>query len=67
MRVGERVKEIIREDGLTMTAVAGRLGISRQALYKRLDGNMGVEQFFRLMEELGHEVRYVRDGVAKRF
>lgn len=51
MRVGEMSRE---------------LGISRQALYKRLNGRMKYETFSEMMKVMGYEVYYGKEGKVRK-
>ena len=46
----------MKESGVTMSEVAGKIGISRQAMYKRMSGNMSLESFCEIADVLGYEV-----------
>ena len=63
---GKIIKRIAMEEGVTITELAERLGISRQALYKRLNGGMRYDNFVECIEALGYEIHYERfkDGEA---
>lgn len=52
----ERLRLIMKESGVTMSEVAERIGISRQAMYKRMSGNMSLESFCEIADVLGYEV-----------
>lgn len=67
MKAGKVIKKIAMDDGVKMGELAGRLRISRQALYKRLDGDMRVSHFFAVMDALGYEIYYGKDGKARKF
>lgn len=47
-----RIKEILKEKGLTVNQLAGMLEISRQALSKQIQGKMLVETAQRIAETL---------------
>lgn len=66
MKTGDRVKGIMKENRITISEVAGKMGISRQALYKSLERDMGVERFLEIMEVMGYSVYYGKDGVVKK-
>lgn len=48
-----RVKEIIREKGLTVEKLADMLGISRQALSRQINGKLLVETAEKIANALG--------------
>ncbi len=66
MRYGEYIKGMAKRRGKGMGELAKDLGISRQALYKRLRGDMLVSHFSEMVEVLGGEVRVVEDGKARK-
>lgn len=61
------MKGILKEEGWTVTKVAEGLGISRQALYKRLNGNMSAESLIEIFNVMGYDLYYGKDGKVKRF
>lgn len=63
---GRMIKGIAKADGTSLTELSERIGISRQALYKRLDGGMKVESFVECLRALGYEVYYGRDGKVRK-
>ena len=54
-QVKELVKERVREEGIGV--VAEKIGITRQAMYKRLEGNMSLRSLCEVCEAIGYEVR----------
>lgn len=48
-----RIKEILKEQGITQVDLAERLGISRQALGKQIQGKLLVETAERIASALG--------------
>lgn len=66
MEMGRIVKAIAARDGVSLTELAERIGISRQALYKRLDGEMRARSFVECMEALGYSLYYGRDGKVRK-
>ena len=66
MQSGEIVKRIVREEGITISELSRRLGISRQAMYKRLGGDMRSESLIECIEALGYGLYYGKDGRVKR-
>lgn len=69
-----RIKEILKEKGLTVNQLADMLEISRQALSKQIQGKMLVETAQRIAEALDvpmwqlfaspEEVRPKKDGLS---
>lgn len=69
-----RIKEILKEKGLTVNQLADMLEISRQALSKQIQGKMLVETAQRIAEALNvpmwqlfaspEEVRSKKDGLS---
>ena len=55
MTNGRLIKVLATEEGITMTELARRLGISRAGLYKRLEGEMRTDKFKECLKELGYE------------
>lgn len=47
-----RIKEILKEQGLTVAELADKLGVSRQALSKQIQGKMLVETAERIASVL---------------
>lgn len=60
------IREIMVRDGIKVSEVAERVGISRQAMYKRIQGDMKVSSFLGIMRAMGYEVYYGKDGKVKR-
>lgn len=48
-----RIKEIIKDKGMTVNDLADALGVSRQALSKQMQGKMLVETAERIADALG--------------
>lgn len=48
-----RIKEVIKEKGLTVGAVATRMGVAPQALSRVINGNPTVEMVERVAEAIG--------------
>ena len=64
--MGRIVKAIAARDGVSLTELAERIGISRQALYKRLDGDMRARRFVECMEALGYSLYYGTEGKVRK-
>ena len=60
------VKEICVREGVKISELARRLGISRQALYKRLEGGMKPESFHECIKALGYDLYIGKDGKVRR-
>lgn len=60
------VKEICVREGVKISELARRLGISRQALYKRLEGGMKVGSFVECIKALGYDLYIGKDGKVRR-
>lgn len=60
------IREILARDGIKVSEVAERVGISRQAMCKRIQGDMKVSSFLGIMRAMGYEVYYGKDGKVKR-
>ena len=52
----EQLKRTLREERKSISEVAAMIGISRQAMYKRLEGNMSMSSFYEIAEALGYDV-----------
>lgn len=63
---GRLIKGIAKADGISLTELSERIGISRQALYKRLDGGMKVESFVECLRALGYDLYYGKDGKVRK-
>ena len=57
-KASKAILELIGKEGISIGEIADRIGISRQAMYKRLEGNMSTRSFYEVVEELGYEVRF---------
>lgn len=53
-QVKEQIRGIVREIGIG--EVSEKIGISRQAMYKRLEGNMSIRSLCEICEALGYEI-----------
>lgn len=60
------IKTMAKNRGITMTELAARTGVSRRALYHRLDHQMKVETFNDLVMAMGGTLRVEFDGRAKK-
>lgn len=63
---GKLIKMIAVNEGISLTDLAERLGISRQALYKRLNGDMRSSCFAECLTAMGYELYYGKDGKVKK-
>lgn len=61
------IRTIAVSEGITLTELAKRIGISRQALYKRLTGGMRVSTFESCLRAMGYELYYGKDGKVKKW
>lgn len=66
MEAGKLIKILCITEEVSMTELAQRLNISRQALYKRLEGGMRYENFVECMEALGYTLYYGKEGKVKK-
>lgn len=66
MSAGRVIRVIAVTEGIKMTEIAEGLGISRQALYHRLEGNMSYESFRECLKVMGYELYYGKDGEVKK-
>ena len=62
MGVGKTIRKIMIEEGVGMSELARRLNITRQTLYRRLEGDIKYSNFESIVEALGYEVRIRRKG-----
>ena len=58
----EIIREIAKREKITMSELSARLGISRQALYKRLEGDMRSSHFIEIIEAMGYRLFYGKAG-----
>jgi transcriptional regulator with XRE-family HTH domain len=63
---GKQIKSIAANEGISLTELSERIGISRQALYKRLNGNMRTSSFVECLKAMGYELYYGKDGRVKK-
>lgn len=66
MSGGKLVRVIAVTEGITMTELAKRLGISRQALYSRLESQTSWEKIAECIEAMGYELYYGKDGRVRK-
>ena len=57
MKYGRFIREEVKRQGKTLDDMAAGLGISRQALYKRLTGDIRMSNLEKTLDYLGYEVR----------
>ncbi len=62
MKIGKLIKVLALTEDITMTDLAKKIGITRQGLYKRLDNGMGFDEVVEIMDILGYELYYGKDG-----
>lgn len=60
------IREIAMREGVSMTELAARIGISRQALYGRLRGRVSYETVRECLGALGYSLYYGKDGKVKK-
>ena len=63
---GKTIRAIAVNEGVTLTELASRIGISRQALYKRLNGDMKTSSFESCVRAMGYELYYGKDGKVRK-
>ena len=63
---GKLIKTIAVNDGISLTELASRIGISRQALYKRLNGDMKISNFTECLNAMGYDMYYGKDGKVRK-
>ena len=61
MKIGKLIKVLALQEDMTMTEMAEKLGISRQGLYKRLNGTMRVDSLQECLKILGYDLYYGKD------
>lgn len=52
-----KVKEVIKERGLTMVQVANRLGVSKCSLSQLANGNPTIESLHKVAEAIGCDIK----------
>jgi transcriptional regulator with XRE-family HTH domain len=60
-----RIKEVIKEKGLTIQQVANQMGINRVGLSNHINGNPSVEVLQRIADAIGVSVSELFDKPAK--
>lgn len=63
---GKTIRAIAVNEGVTLTELASRIGISRQALYKRLNGDMKTSSFESCVRAMGYDIYYGKDGKVRK-
>lgn len=63
---GKLIKQIAVSEGVSLTELSSRIGISRQALYKRLNGRMTADSFASCLNAMGYELYYGKDGKVRK-
>lgn len=66
MTIGKLIKILALTEDVTLTDLAKHAGISRQGMYRRLDHGIGFEAAKELIEFLGYELYYGKDGEIKK-
>lgn len=61
-QIGKIIKGLATMQGMTTADLANELGISRQALNKRLNGDIRISSLKQCLETLGYELYYGKDG-----
>ena len=59
---GKIIKALCIQEGVSLTLLAEKIGISRQALYKRLEGGITLSHFEEILSALGYSLYYGKDG-----
>lgn len=65
-KYGEIIKTVCIAEGTSLTKLAKEIGISRQAMYKRLSGDMSARKFEEMLGALGYSVYYGKEGRVKK-
>ena len=63
MNCGEMIKRIAEEEGIKISSVAKELGLTRQAMYKRINCDMRWSHFVETVEAMGYEVEVKKRGM----
>lgn len=63
---GKLIKQIAVSEGVSLTELSSRIGISRQALYKRLKGRMTADSFASCLNAMGYDLYYGKEGKVKK-
>lgn len=66
MKIGKVIKILALTEDVSMNELAGRLGITRQALYQRLEGKMYFDSAKECFKALGYDLYYGKDGEVKK-
>lgn len=62
MDAGKLIETLLIEAGMSKTELAQKMNVSRQSLYNSLDRDMRASTFFKMMNEMGYDLYYTRDG-----
>ena len=57
------IKRIAEEEGIKISSVAKELGLTRQAMYKRINCDMRCSHFIETVEAMGYEVEVKKRGM----
>lgn len=63
---GKVIRAIAASEGVSLTELSVRLGITRQALYKRLNGEMRTSSFAECLKAMGYDLYYGKEGRVKK-
>ena len=66
MKMGKLIRILAITEDVSMNELANRLGISRQALYQRLEGRMYLDTAMDCLKALGYDLYYGKDGEVKK-
>ena len=66
MKIGKLIKILALTEDVSMTELAGRLNITRQALYQRLEGKMMFDTAKECFNALGYDLYYGKDNEVKK-
>lgn len=66
MEIGKVIKVLALTEDISLTEIAKRLGISRQALHQRLKGNPSFKSVQETLGVMGYELYYGKDGEIRK-
>lgn len=66
MEIGKLIKILAVTEDIPLTELAEKVGISRQAMYKRLESGMKFESAREILKALGYDLYYGKDGSVKK-
>ena len=60
MDINKEMKILLIKEGTSITRLSEVIGVSRQALYSRINGDLKVSSLESILEALGYELKIVK-------